>query len=80
MVPFPKKALSNPAPARYGSDVDLLKSESSVLASQPQNDIRASFLNPSPKNCQKVVDELTDGKKDSLLLHLDRRPENLPPT
>ena len=59
---FPKKRFPILHQLATGSDVDLLKSESSVLASQPQNDIRASFLNPSPKNCQKVVDELTDGK------------------
>ena len=42
-------------------------SSASVLESHPENDIGALFQNPSPEECQKVVDELTDGEKYSLL-------------
>ena len=61
-------------------DRDKAKSTSSasVLKSHLENDIGALFQNPSPEECQKVVDELTDGEKYSLLKHHRRSPAKLP--
>ena len=65
-------------------DRDEAKSTSSacVFESHPENIIGALFQNPSPEEleCQKVVDELTDGENYSLLKHHRRPAEKLPAT
>ena len=64
------------------SDSNFDVSNISLLESQPENDIGAVFwsANTRPVECQKAVDQLSDGQKYALLKHHRRLPENLPAT